>query len=345
MTVRESFLLAPHTSFHIGGPVRLFVEASSAEDVRAAVALAHARSLPFLPLGGGSNILVPDEGVEAVVAKILLDNIVFDGDMVVAGAGVSWEAFVSSAAERGLWGVENLAGIPGSVGGALVQNIGAYGAELADTFAWTEALNTQSGEITRLTAPDVRLAYRTSLFKERRELIILRVALALSSTGEPNLAYADLARAQEVGVALTTPHELATTVRAIRATKFPPSSEGGTAGSFFKNPVVTHQEAAVLAERFPGIPQFLQSEGGAKVSLAWILDHALALKGFSVGKARLYERQPLVVVTDVGAQAADVDALACEVARRVHEATGITIEREVETFGDQEDKERSDYIF
>src|SRR3989344_4135316 len=333
MTVRESLPLAPYTSFHIGGPARFFIEVSSAEDVCAAVAFAHERRLSLLLLGGGSNIRLPDAGIEAVVARIRVDGIAFDGDRVVAGAGVPWETLVSSVAARGLWGIENLAGIPGSVGGALVQNIGAYGAELADTFVWAEVLNTQSGEIVRLATPDVRLAYRTSLFKERRELIILRVALSLSSTGEPNLAYADLARAQEAGVALTTPHELATTVRAIRATKFPPSSEGGTAGSFFKNPVIPTEHAMALAVRFPGIPQFSQEGGGVKVSLAWLLDHALSLKGFAHGRVRLYQHQPLVMVAAEGATAGDGDALACEVARRGQTAAGIAIEREVETFG------------
>lgn len=333
MTVRESLLLAPHTSFHIGGPARFFVEVSSEEAIRATVALARTRSLPLLLLGGGSNILVPDMGVEAVVMKVLIDGLAFEDDTIIAGAGVSWEALVSLATQHELWGIENLAGIPGSVGGALVQNIGAYGAELADTFAWAEVLDLPSGELKRLDAPSAQLAYRTSLFKQQKNLVILRVALRLSREGTPRLTYPDLARVEGAGVSLATPGEIATAVRAIRAGKFPLGSAGGTAGSFFKNPVVTAAHAATLCVRFPGIPQFPQADGRVKLSLAWLLDHALALKGFSMGRARLYEKHPLVILALDGAQANEVNALADEVARRVYEATGIMIEREVETFG------------
>lgn len=333
MLVRESTLLAPHTSFHIGGPARFFIEVFGDADICEVATFAHERSLSLLPLGGGSNILVPDEGVEAVVAKILIGGLAFADDTLIAGAGVSWEALVSLAEERELWGVENLAGIPGSVGGALVQNIGAYGAELADTFLWADTFDFLSGQTIRITAANAALGYRSSLYKQQKNLVILRVALRLSLTAKPNLAYADLARVEGEGVPLATPKEIAAAVRAIRAGKFPPGSAGGTAGSFFKNPVVTAEHAAALRVRFPGILQFPQADGRVKLPLAWILDHALGLKGFSMGRAWLYEKQPLVVLAKGGAQASEVDALAQYVAARVYEATGIVIEREVETFG------------
>jgi len=362
MTVREDVVLAPYTSLSIGGPAHFLIEAACESDVREAALFAASKHLPLVPLGGGTNILVPDDGVDAVVLTIRADDYVFlpdeasaksgepqdDGVVwLVASAGVSWDALVQAAGERELWGIENLAGIPGRAAGALVQNIGAYGAELADVFAWADVLNIRSGECLRLASPEAQLGYRSSRFKRERHLVIMRVALRLARAGVPRLAYADLARAQGAGASLTTPRDIGTAVRSIRADKFPkwgggylegtahPSRKAteGTAGSFFKNPVISEEHARAVSERFPGIPQFPQEDGRVKIALAWLLDHALALKGFSVGRARLYEKQPLVIVATTGARATDIDMLANEVARRVLGATGITIEREVETFG------------
>src|SRR3989344_4267112 len=137
MMVRERVSLAPLTSFRIGGPARFFIEAEDEHRVREACVCARERQLPLLPLGGGSNILVPDAGVEAVVVKVTVGGIAYDAEhgLLQAGAGVSWDQVVRYATSHGLWGIENLAGIPGSAGGALVQNIGAYGAEVSHVFA------------------------------------------------------------------------------------------------------------------------------------------------------------------------------------------------------------------
>ncbi|MDP2593826.1 MAG: FAD-binding protein [bacterium] len=361
MTVREDVVLAPYTSLSIGGPARFLIEAACEQDVREVALFAVSKHLPLVPLGGGTNILVPDVGIDAVVLTLCADDIIFEPDeasaksgepqddgtvLLIASAGASWDALVKAAGERELWGIENLAGIPGRAAGALVQNIGAYGAELADVFAWADVLDLRSGERLRLIAPEAQLGYRSSRFKRERHLLIMRVALRLARAGVPRLAYADLARAQGAGASLTTPGDIGTAVRSIRADKFPKWGEGylegtahpsrkateGTAGSFFKNPVISEEHARAVRERFPSTPQFPQEDGRVKIALAWLLDHALALKGFSVGRARLYEKQPLVIVASEGATAGEVDALAREVAERVHEATSIVIEREVETF-------------
>ena len=341
MTVREDVVLAPYTSLSIGGPAHFLIEASCESDVREAARFAASKHLPLVPLGGGTNILVPDVGVDAVVLTICADDIIFESQddgivLLIASAGVSLDTLVQAAGERGLWGIENLAGIPGRAAGALVQNIGAYGAELSSTFVYADVFDITTGVVRRIEHTDAHLSYRSSIFKHAHDLIILRIALALTRTGQPRLAYADLARAQGAGASLTTPGDIGTAVRAIRADKFPKCGEGyleGTAGSFFKNPVISEEHARAVRERFPGTPQFPQEDGRVKIALAWLLDHALALKGLSVGRARLYEEQPLVIVATEGATAGEVDALAREVAERVHEATSIVIEREVETFG------------
>ena len=332
--MRENEPLAPFTTLGVGGPARFFIEAHSEEDIAEAAALALERSLPLFILGKGSNLLVPDEGVDGVVMKLSLDDVRVDEDgariRITAGAGTSWDRIVDEAAARGAFGIENLAGIPGSVGGAAVQNIGAYGGEFSRSFVRASCIDARTGEPADIDAPTARFSYRSSIFKERPELIITKIELELSKDGTPDLSYADLVRAKGAGVPLTTPAEVAAAVRAIRARKFPPS---GTAGSFFKNPTLPMEAAAAIAERFPGLPAFPQEGGGVKVSLAWLLDHALSLKGHAKGAVRLFENQPLVIVASEGARARDVEALAREIEERVREELGITLEREVETFG------------
>lgn len=335
--IQEYVSLAPLTTLGVGGAARFLIEVQSESDIKDAIAYAREHKLPLLPLGRGSNVLVPDAGVAGVVLKMSIRDIAFgklDEDvLLISGAGASWEDIIDSAAERSLFGIENLAGIPGTVGGASVQNIGAYGVELKDTFEYADVINGTTGLLRRITRAEAAFGYRTSYFKEHREDIIIRVGLRLTKSAVPNIAYADLVRAQAEGAVLTTPKQIVSAVRAIRASKFPQNVLEGTAGSFFKNPVIAHDFAEVLAKRFPDMPMFPNKNGTVKISLAWLLDRALALKGFSMGRARLYENHSLVIVASEGALAAEIDALAHEVAERVRAATGIMIEREVETFG------------
>lgn len=340
MIVRENVALAPLTTFHIGGPARYFIEATSEEEVREALRFASERELPLFVLGAGSNMLVQDGGVDGVVLKIAIDDItestIADGIQIEVGAGARWDDVVDFAVERNLFGIENLAGVPGSSGGAVVQNIGAYGAELADVFAYAKAVNRTTGKLIRVESNQAEFGYRTSRFKKDRNLIILRLALLLKPHGTLNIAYSDLLKAREANVALATPKEVAKAVRAIRAKKFPHSGEAGTAGSFFKNPVLAKAQADALVRQYPELPAFPQEDGRVKVSLAWLLDHALSLKGLAVDGARLYEKQPLVIVANRGTTARTVEMLAQKVAARVHETTGIVLEREVESVGEDE---------
>jgi len=330
--------LAPLTTFKIGGLARVFIEARNDAEMEDAIKCAHELNLPVFPIGAGSNILVPDEGVEGVVIKMSPSEIIFEdeGDetILISSAGTKWEKIVDAAGERGLFGIENLAGIPGTLGGAVVQNIGAYGAELSNSFEYADCIDSSSGEHKRITRSGADFGYRTSFFKKYRKLIVIRAALRLSKNASKNIAYPDLVRASENGIPLTTPSEISRAIRAIRAEKFPYSQGEGTAGSFFKNPVIPEALANSLKEHFPDLPIFPQKGSEVKVSLAWLLDHALSLKGFSKGNVRLYENQPLVIVARNGATASEVDEFAREIAKRVLSATGITIEREVEMFGE-----------
>lgn len=328
--------LAPLTTLGVGGTARFFIEAYTEKDIENAIALARRHTLPLFTLGGGSNVLVSDAGIEGVVLKMAMRDIIFKSDdetLLIAGAGTPWEDVVNSAGARGLFGIENLAGIPGTIGGAVVQNIGAYGAELKNIFEYADVIDSTNGSYRRITRVEAAFAYRTSFFKEHREHIITRIALRLAQHAKPNISYTDLARASAEGIPLTTPDEIARTVRAIRSKKFPCIPGEGTVGSFFKNPIISNELFASLARRFPDLPAFPQEQNGVKVSLAWILDHVLSLKGFTKGFVRLYEEHPLVLVARTGARATEVDAFAREIEERVFAATGIAIEREVEMLG------------
>lgn len=337
MNPQEHVPLAPFTTFHIGGPARVFIEAQNEKDIEDAIALARERGFPLHVLGGGSNILVPDAGVDGIVLRVRLAGIAFESDgadtLLVASAGESWDAVVDAAGARGIFGIENLAGIPGTSGGAAVQNIGAYGAELADVFEYADTIDRATGAHARIGKKDAALAYRTSFFKHNRDRIITKVALRFPPGAAPDISYPDLVRARSASESLATPVEIARAVRAIRAKKFPRNGAEGTAGSFFKNPVLSRELADSLRARFPDLPVFPQADGRVKVALAWLLDHALSLKGYAQGPVRLYENQPLVIVASAGAHARDVDALARYVAERVQKELGISIEREVEPFG------------
>lgn len=337
MRLQERIPLAPFTTLGVGGKARFFVEAQTEQDIDEAIAFAREHALPLFVLGKGSNVFVPDAGIAGVVVQVAMHDLTVEDEgetIVISGdAGARWDAVVDEAGARDVFGIENLAGIPGSLGGAAVQNIGAYGAELSSVFEYADVVNGATGERRRIMRAATAFAYRTSFFKEHPELIITRVAMRLLKNAQPNIAYPDIARAAAAGTPLTTPREIVRAIRAIRAKKFPRPLGGGTAGSFFKNPVVPSALAVVLTERFPDLPTFPQEDGTVKIPLAWILDHVLSLKGYTMGSVRLYEEQPLVMVARAGATAAEVDALAREVAARVQKATGIAIEREVETFG------------
>ena len=337
MKIQEHVSLASLTTLRVGGEARYFAEARTVQDIDTAVAFAREKALPLFPLGNGSNVLVPDAGVDGLVLKISLRDIATEeqnGSIVLlGGAGSSWDDVVNEACAHGVYGIENLAGIPGTLGGAAVQNIGAYGAELSTVFEYADGIDASTALPKRITRDEAAFAYRTSYFKQHPDFIITSVALRLLKHGAPQIAYADLVRAQAEGVPLQTPEDIARAVRAIRALKFPHDAADGSAGSFFKNPALSREQSETLSKRYPSLPTFPQENGTIKISLAWILDRALSLKGFSMGPVRLYEKQPLVIVASAGATEADVNALAAHVEQLVRTATGISIEREVETFG------------
>lgn len=332
MNIEANVPLSSLTTLRVGGKARFVVRAREESDIRDAVAFARDNGLPFYALGEGSNVLPSDDGYEGVILRIEIPGIAFEESgnetLVIAGAGVAWDALVREAASRALWGIENLAGIPGTVGAAPVQNIGAYGAEMSQTLRYVDAYDAGNGAMVRIPAQECALGYRDSRFKHEPGLIIAKVALLLRKDGAPRIEYGDLLAARDAGVDLSTPSAIGEAVRAIRAKKFPDLAEFGTAGSFFKNPVLAPESYEALKNAYGAVPKF-PNPSGIKVPLAFILDKALNLRGFRLGHAFLFGAQPLVLVLEKGGSAADIELLAREVEKRVRDATGITIEREV----------------
>lgn len=337
MKLTEHVPLAPYTTFKIGGPARFFCTVTSGPGMIEAVTFAHKEKQRILVLGGGSNILISDAGFPGVVIKneILGKGIVPLGGgefRVTAGAGEPWDELVQFAVEHGLYGIENLSAIPGTVGAAPVQNIGAYGTEAADSILSVRALDTKALEYVDLSREDCKFGYRDSIFKHKKgRYIIVQVDFKLSKHGTPSIAYKDL---REYFAAKGDPHpslqEVRDAVIAIRWKKLPDWKLWGTAGSFFKNPIISKAKYDKLAAEYPGLPGYAEPDGKMKVPLGWILDHVCKAKGHMVGNVGSYENQALVIVTKPGATASDVVSHAMALIDSVREKTGIRIEAEVE---------------
>lgn len=350
MKFQELVSLAQYTTFKIGGPARFFCIVKSDKDVVEAVIFAREKNLPFFVLGGGSNLLVSDQGYGGLVIKNEIGGIekkskkVPGGlDIFSVGSGVVWDDFVKYSVETGYYGLENLSSIPGVVGAAPVQNIGAYGSDVSESVFGVKVFDVDLNDFVELDNAQCEFGYRDSHFKKNKgRYIITRVDFALNKNGEINIYYKDLkeyfANHQQfltdknaAGVSrLPTLSEVRDAVVDIRSSKLPDWKKWGTAGSFFKNPIISVQKFAELKKIYPELPGFMEGGAGVKISLGWILDKVCNAKGITIGNAGTYEKQALVLVSKSGATAAEVVSLSQELMRQVKEKTGMDIEAEVE---------------
>jgi UDP-N-acetylmuramate dehydrogenase len=337
--MRENVSLKELTTFRIGGSARFFAAAATLAEVGEAAAFARERSLPLFVLGGGSNILVGDEGFPGVVLKIEIKGIeIGDADangkrLVTAGAGEVWDDLVKRTVEERLSGLENLSLIPGTVGAAPVQNIGAYGIEVKDTITWVEVFDPRNGEITRMTAAECSFGYRSSFFKTPagKGLIVIRAAFLLEPNGAPDTSYKDIGeRISSNAITDVDAQKVRDIVISIRRAKLPDVGKLGTAGSFFKNPIIPLALYDGLKKRFPAMPGYPGAEGGVKIPAAWILDNVCGFKGYRQGETGVYENQALVLVNFGNAAAEEIKSLAEKMTACVKKETDISLEREVE---------------
>jgi len=343
--MEENKPLAPFTTFGIGGPARWFVEARSEEEVAKATGWARERGLPLFVLGGGSNLLVADRGFDGLVLKIGLLGIgaahAPDGSGQViyqAGAGEDWDAFVERTVQDGCAGVECLAGIPGTVGGTPVQNVGAYGQEVSSVISQVMMLDLTDIAFVAFSAAECEFSYRRSRFNsvDRGRYIVTRVNYRLTPGGAATVVYPDLQRAIERELKGNAPTlvEVAAAVRRVRRSKGMLLVEGDpdcrSAGSFFKNPVVDADSVRRIAEVSGKEPPTFPAEsaGRVKVPAAWLIEQAGFTKGFAIGAAGISSRHTLALVNRGAATAAEILSLAGRITEAVWERFGIVLERE-----------------
>jgi UDP-N-acetylmuramate dehydrogenase len=340
MDFLEDVVLAPYTTFRIGGPARWFAEAATEEDVIAGVVFARQRKLPLFILGGGSNLLVSDQGFAGLVLRIALCGIGVGGQdsssLFSVGAGEDWDRFVARAVGEDCAGVECLSGIPGTVGGTPVQNVGAYGQEVSETITAVRALDRETLQFVTLPNAECGFAYRQSIFNTsaRERYVITRVEYKLEKNGPPKLAYKDLkSYFKDCSPAL---EEVRIAVRSIRAGKgmlmAPGDPDSRGAGSFFKNPIISvtslDRIADVLMTDRDRIPCYPAGAGKVKLPAAWLLEQAGFTKGYSLGGAGISTRHSLALVNRDHATAEDVIALRDRIMNTVHGRFGIRLEPE-----------------
>ena len=339
ISVLENVPLAPLTTLGVGGPARFFFEASAPDHVRAAVEWSRERKVPLFVLGGGSNLLVADSGFPGLVVKIAIRGVTERSGQYTVGAGEEWDRFVERAVKDDSAGIECLSGIPGTVGGTPVQNVGAYGQEVSETITQVNALDVASLISHSFSNADCEFAYRQSRFntRERGRWIITEISFALDQTRAPKLAYRDLkeyfAARSIVGPSL---QQVRDAVREIRRSKamliVPGDDDARSAGSFFKNPVLAPAEYQRLvetaAQRGEKVPSYPAEGQSFKVPAAWLVEHSGFSKGFTKGTVGISRKHALATVNRGGATAADVIALKNEIQQRVRDTFAIELHPE-----------------
>lgn len=342
MLIQEQVPLAPRTTIKVGGPARFFVEALTANDAHAAVEFARSKSLPLFVLGGGSNLVVSDKGWPGLVLKVAIAGIEQRSQdrraIFEVGAGEEWDKFVAFAVGKNCAGVECLSGIPGSVGGTPVQNVGAYGQEVADTIESVQALDMESLEVREVLKKDCGFSYRSSIFNtsQRGRYIILKTTYSLSPGGEPKIEYADLKKYFAGWRETPTLADAREAVRQIRASKGMLITSGDpdcqSAGSFFKNPILSSEQHDELLRRAAlrglQVPSYPALETQKKISAAWLVEHSGFSKGFIAGKAGISRKHALAIVNRGQATAFDILSLKEQIQSRVKEIWGVQLEPE-----------------
>ena len=343
MLLEENKLIAPFTTLGIGGPARWFVVARSEDEIAEAAAWTRENAIPLFVLGGGSNLLVSDAGFEGLVLHVGMRGIAAAEDsgqtIYKVAAGEDWNGFVERAVGDACAGIECLAGIPGTVGGTPVQNVGAYGQEVATAIGRVRVFDLREHAFLEFTNADCGFAYRRSRFNatDRGRYIVTRVDYRLTPGGAPTLRYAELQRAFPEGSAATLA-EVAAVVRRVRQSKGMLLVKGDpdcrSAGSFFKNPVMMEEQVRSIAiasgkepPRFPAGTE-PENAGRTKVPAAWLIEQAGFARGYALGAAAVSSRHTLALINRGGATAVEILALASRIQDAVSARFGVLLEVE-----------------
>ncbi|MFZ6772757.1 UDP-N-acetylmuramate dehydrogenase [Undibacterium sp. SXout7W] len=334
LSLLSDYSLQGLNTFGIAARARTFLTITEREQLQALYQDKELACMPRLILGGGSNLLLPDQ-VDALVLHMQLKGrrIVGENEQYVfvqGQAGESWHDFVQWTLQQGIGGLENLSLIPGTVGAAPIQNVGAYGVEIQDVFHQLSAFDFETGEIVTLNKSDCCFAYRDSVFKHayRDRLVILDVTFALPRQWQARCAYADVADyLTKHQIAAPQPADISAAIIAIRQAKLPDPAVIGNAGSFFKNPIVDAGKRESLLQQYPQLVSYLQADGQYKLAAGWLIDQC-GWKGKHLGRAGVYEKQALVLVNLGGASGNDVRELASAIQRDVGLRFGVQLEAE-----------------
>jgi UDP-N-acetylmuramate dehydrogenase len=334
IVIQEHVPLNEHTTLKTGGVARYMVEVRSLEDLREVVDLINKENLPYLVLGGGSNIFAGEAGFPGVVIKMMNLGLAYadkeNGEVEVKVASGEWlDGVIETTIAYGIFGLENLSAIPGTVGATPVQNVGAYGVEVKDIISSVEAFHLPTKSVRVFSKEECEFGYRDSFFKTKvgSKYIIFAVNFLLHKKFTAKVSYADLAK--RFSTELPTAQSVRDALIEIRGNKFPDWKVVGTAGSFFKNPIIPRVQGEALRAQYAELTLYDVSADTVKVPLGYILDKVCNLKGFRVGNVGLYPEQALVLVNYGGATPAQINAFVEEIKSRVFADTGIIIEPEV----------------
>ena len=344
MQVEENVPLAPLTTIGIGGPARFFYRAGNVDEVLEALEWARQRDQPVFFLGGGSNLLISDDGFPGLVIHLDLRGITVASEtagyvMVKVAAGEPWDRFVKFAVRREWAGIECLSGIPGSTGATPIQNVGAYGQDVSETVARVEALDRTTRRVNWLTNEECRFGYRSSLFKniERERYVVLSVTFRLRVGGQAAVKYPELKKyIDERGISLDDLAGVREAVIAIRKRKGmvldKRDPDTRSDGSFFMNPVLTADQYAAFAARAAEAPHFPYGDD-VKLSAAWLIEHAGFQKGFTHGNVGLSTKHTLAIVNRGRGTAAEVVELVRMIQEKVREQFGVELHPEPNFIG------------
>lgn len=333
LTILDGVPLAPLTTLGIGGPARHYTRIGASEQLARALAWARERDLEVLVLGGGSNLLIGDSGYPGLVVHVVIDGVEYavagGSTEVTAGAGESWDGLVAAVVGRGLGGVECLSGIPGFVGATPIQNVGAYGQEVAETIVRVEVVDRKTAEVLSIANAECAFGYRDSRFKQadRDRYIVTSVTYRLENDGAPAIRYPELRRHLEAtGVEQPSLGAVREAVLAIRRRKSmvvdTADPDSRSAGSFFTNPIVTSEVADRIG--IEGMPRYPAGDH-VKLSAAWLIEQAGFARGHVAGNVGLSTKHTLAIVNRGGGTAREVVALADEIRRRVNDRFGVEL--------------------
>ncbi len=343
--------LSPLTTLGVGGAARWYLRATTIDEVVVAHQWSQERGLPLIVIGDGSNLVVADAGVEGLVLQVAIEGVDFDscGERTVVrlGAGERWDAAVAATVEKGLVGLECLSGIPGSAGATPIQNVGAYGQDVAETIRWVTVFDRQSGAVGRLSGADCQFGYRSSRFKreDAGRFVVCEVFYELRQ-GSPTVTYPDATKELDRrGILTPRVADVREAVLAIRRRKgmVVDGSDPDTrsVGSFFMNPVVEVARHAAWASATGPAPGFTLAGGKVKVPAAWLIEQSGFTRGHAVGAVGLSTKHPLALVNRGGATARDVVAFALQIKQQVIARFGVWLRPEPTFmgFGDNADVE------